>query len=305
MEIVVVLLIVIVLLLCFLVYVRNKAFNAAIMDTRKSKDEMIEVMLKRFGSDYKDYETMEYEEIKVKSKEGFTLKGYYYTPNGNTNKVMIIHHGYTANHYVCLQFAKIFFDEGFNVLLVDMRSHGESEGKYITYGEWEREDLDIWVNLIREKVGKDGVIGLHGQSMGGATVLMYGGKYGDKVDFIISDCAYSKGKEIVREQFKEKKVPFFPVYQILNRHLKKVCEFDMDKISPLDDIKNSKTPVLFIHGTGDELVPHYMSEDMFNAKNGEKDMLLLILEGRHVGAYYKDPIKYKNAISDFLKSVLG
>lgn len=304
MKVIVALLIVVALSLYFLVYVRNKAFNAVIMDTRKSKDEMIEIMFKRFGSDYKDYENIKYEEIDVQSKDGFTLKGYYYTPNGKTNKVMIIHHGYTANHYVCLQFAKIFFDEGFNVLLVDMRSHGESEGKYITYGEKEKEDLNILVDLIREKVGSDIILGLHGQSMGGATVLMYGGKYGDKVDFIISDCAYSKGREIIKEQFKEKKVPFFPVYNILNKYLKKVCGFDMDKISPLDDIKNSKVPVLFIHGTGDELVPYYMSEDMFNAKGGEKDKLLLIDDARHVGAYFKDPVKYRKSISSFLKSVL-
>lgn len=301
----VVLVIVLIIAFIILCYIREKAFRGVIMDQRRSKDEVINIMYDRFSSDYNNYKDLPYEELVITSQEGYKLKGYFYDVNEHSDKVVIIHHGYTSNHYVCLQFAEIFFHLGFNALLVDMRSHGESEGKYITYGYKEREDLNLWVDLIRKKVGPNGVIGLHGQSMGGATVLMYAGKYGDKIDFVVADCAYSRGRDIIKYQFKKAKVPFYPVYDFLNIKLKNMCGFDMNKISPIDNIKKSNTPVLFVHGTNDDVVPHNMSEEMFKAKNGKKDRLLLIPGAVHVGAYSKDRKKYGNEIKAFLEEVLN
>ena len=186
---------------------------------------------------------------------------------------------------------------------MDMRSHGESQGEYVTYGLKEREDLNLWVDLIRDKIGKDGIIGLHGQSMGGATVLMYGGKYEDKIDFIIADCAYSSGKEIIRRELKKSNIPFFTVYYLVNKKIKKICGFDMNSISPKDEIKNSKTPVLFIHGTTDKLVPYEMSVEMYNEKAGEKDKLLLIEGAAHVEAYATNKELYIKTVEDFIRNV--
>lgn len=284
---------------------RGHAFHKVVLEKRQNKEEMIKNMYNRFSSDYKKYEDLQYDTLEVFSDEGLRLRGCYYNVNPNSDKVVIIHHGYTANHYVCLQFADIFFEQGYNCLLLDMRGHGDSEGKYATYGYKEREDLDKWVDLMRKKVGNSGIIGLHGQSMGGATVLMYGGKYGEKIDFIVADCAYSRGKDIIKSQFKQAKVPFYPMYNILNRKLRSVCGFDMNKISPIDDIKGSKVPVLFVHGTGDKLVPHHMSEEMYNAKRGESDRLLLIADAIHVGAYSKDKEKYKREIKIFVEDILN
>lgn len=305
MKIILIILVSIIILISmnFIVKIKKDAFRRVIMDERKDKHKMIEVLNERFFCDYKNYQSLEYENMEIMSADGFKLRGYYYNKYPDSNKVIIIHHGYTANHYVCVQFLDIFFDQGFNVLLVDMRSHGESEGQYITYGYKEQADLDLWVDLIRNKVGKDGIIGLHGQSMGGATVLMYGGNYSGKIDFIIADCAYSNGKEILRYQFKQAKVPFFPVYNIVNRECKDKCGFDMNKISPIDCIKDKDIPVLFVHGTGDDVVPVTMSEEMFKVKKGNKNKLLIIPDAIHVGAYSKDKNTYTKIVKEFINQV--
>ena len=287
----------------FIGKIKKDAFKRVILDDRKDKDKMVKVLNERFSCDYKDYEDLEYEELEITSYDGFKLKGYYYNKYKDSKKVMIIHHGYTANHYVCLQFLDIFFDEGFNVLLVDMRSHGESEGQYITYGYKEQKDLDLWVDLIRDKIGIDGVIGLHGQSMGGATVLMYAGNYTEKVDFVIADCAYSNGKEILKYQFKKSDAPFFPIYNIIKRECIKKCGFNMDKISPIDDIKDKDIPVLFVHGTGDNVVPVTMSEEMFKVKKGNKNKLVIIPDAIHVGAYAKDKDTYVKEVKEFIENL--
>lgn len=287
----------------FIDRIKKYAFKKVILDERKDKNKMIKVLSERFFCDYTNYESLEYEELEIESFDNLKLKGYYYNKYPDSNKVIIIHHGYTANHYVCVQFLDIFFEQGFNVLLVDMRSHGNSEGEYITYGYKEQKDLDLWVNLIRSIIGKDGIIGLHGQSMGGATVLMYGGNHSEKIDFVIADCAYSNGKEILRYQFKQAEVPFFPVYNIVNRECKSRCGFDMNKISPIDCIKDKEIPILFIHGTGDDVVPVNMSEEMFSVKKGNKNKLLIIPDAIHVGAYSKDKESYVKAVKEFINNL--
>ena len=297
------LVIVVLLIMNFIGKIKKDAFKRVILDERKDKDKMIKILKERFSCDYSNYENLEYEELEITSYDGLKLKGYYYNKFKDSKKVMIIHHGYTANHYVCLQFLDMFFEEGFNVLLVDMRAHGESEGQYITYGYKEQKDLDLWVDLVREKIGDDGIIGLHGQSMGGATVLMYGGNYTEKIDFVIADCAYSNGKEILRYQFKQSDVPFFPMYNIIKRECRKKCGFDMDKISPIDAIKDKDIPVLFVHGTGDNVVPLTMSEEMFKVKKGNKNKLLIIPDAIHVGAYSKDKEAYVKAIREFIENL--
>lgn len=281
-------------------------FYKAILRERKTKEDIFKILDERKAYDVTKYEDLDIETLEIISKDGLKLKGYYIEKFKESNKLMIIVHGYTSNHYIALQYLDMFFEEGFNVLMIDVRSHGNSEGTYATYGYYEREDLDQWIDFMKSKLGNNIIIGLHGQSMGAATILMYGGKYEDKVKFIIADCPYSNGKELFRYQFKQYKgTPLYPLYWFLNKRCKKLCGFDINDISPIDDIKNKNIPTMFIHGTGDDFVPCYMSEDMYKNKIGDKNKILLIEEAKHVEAYPKDKIKYIEEVKKFIKEALN
>lgn len=280
-------------------------FYKTILRKRKTKEDIFKVLEERKAYDTLLYDQLDIEDLEITSEDGLKLKGYFINKFPKSKKLMIIVHGYTSNHYIGLQYLDIFFEEEFNVLMIDVRSHGNSEGNYATYGYYEREDLNQWIDFMKDKLGSDIKIGLHGQSMGAATVLMYGGKYEDKVDFIIADCSYSSGKEILRYQFKQYKgTPLYPLYWFVNRRCKKLCKFDMNDISPIDDIRNKKIPTMFIHGTGDDFVPCYMSEEMYKRKIGDKNKLVLIEGAAHVEAYPKDKIKYSKEVQNFIKEVL-
>lgn len=280
-------------------------FYKTILRKRKTKEDIFKVLEERKAYDTLLYDQLDIEDLEITSEDGLKLKGYFINKFSKSKKLMIIVHGYTSNHYIALQYLDMFFEEGFNVLMIDVRSHGDSEGTYATYGYYEREDLDRWIDFMKDKLGNDIKIGLHGQSMGAATVLMYGGKYEDKVDFIIADCPYSSGKEILRYQFKQYKgTPLYPLYWFVNRRCKKLCKFDMNDISPINDIKDKKIPTMFIHGTGDDFVPCYMSEDMYKSKIGDKNKLLLIEGAAHVEAYPKDKVKYSTEVKKFIEKAL-
>lgn len=116
-----------------------------------------------------------YEDVWITSSDGLKLHGkcYVSTPDA---PVQIMFHGYKsgAERDFCggLQVA---VQGGFNVLLVDQRAHGKSEGKCLTFGVKERYDCLAWINYAIERFGRDTKIFLYGMSMGAATVLMASG----------------------------------------------------------------------------------------------------------------------------------
>ena len=132
-----------------------------------------------------------HEEVGILSHDGLKLHGTYFPGPGN--KVVICFHGYTSygmGEYPSL--ARCFMSRGFGALIIDQRSHGESEGKYIGFGCMDRLDALEWIRWTVDKVGQDAQIILHGGSMGGATVCMVSGlDLPPQVKGIISDSAFT------------------------------------------------------------------------------------------------------------------
>ncbi|WCF06519.1 alpha/beta hydrolase [Paenibacillus thiaminolyticus] len=250
-----------------------------------------------------EFEALPKEEASILSKDGFRLRGYYIEPNPGGRKVVIIVHGYTANHGFSSQFIPLFADEGFNVLLIDQRSHGRSEGRYATYGFYEREDLDAWIEWVRHRVGEDAYIGLHGQSMGGGTVLMHAGT-DPGIRFIIADCPYSDLEKLMRYQLKDlNRVPIFPFMGMLERRLRRRAAFSMRDVKPVERIREQEVPLLLIHGGKDDFVPTSMSVELYHAKTKGIRRLHIVDDAVHAGAYPTDPEGYREAVREFLAEV--
>lgn len=281
------------------------SFNQVVLAKRKSKNDVLELLNKRNIFDISRIDNIDssLEELEILSNDNLKLRGYYLENEKCSDNLVVIIHGYTDNHYLDFQFIDFYLKEGFNILMIDERGHGESEGKYATYGVNEKEDLKLWIDFMREKLGQVSMVGLHGQSMGASTSLMYGGKFHD-VDFIIADCPYSDGKSILEYQFKEiGKIPPKPVYSVLNKLLRYKCGFSMEEVSPIKDIKNCNIPILFIHGKSDKTIPYSMSVDMFEERNNGDDKLLLIEGADHGMSYDMNSKEYEDAILEMLSKV--
>lgn len=279
------------------------AFKSATLSKRSTIEGSFKSLEKDGLYSKDEYDKLPKEEIELKSSDGLTLKGIFIEKFKESKKVMILVHGYTAAFPWMLQFVNMFFKEGFNVLIIEQRSHGRSEGKYATYGYYEKQDLDLWVNWVRSKVGEDAVIGLLGQSMGGGTVLEYVGinKY---VRFVIADCAYSDGFKLMKHQFnKLKHLPMVPFFYLTDRRLKRIAKFSMKDISPIKAIKDKDIPIMFIHGSKDNYVPTHMSRDMYEAKNKGYKKLLIIEGAVHANAYGTNRELYEKEVHDFLKDM--
>lgn len=297
-------LIVLVLLLLAISLVTRYAFRQ-ITQMKLQTQEAIFEYLERTGAYSRDsFERLKKQEVEVTSRDGLTLRGYVLHTFPESKRWAVIVHGYTVSLLVSSQYIDMFQQEDFNILLVNQRRHGNSEGTYTTYGFHEKYDVQTWIHWLMEQYGDDITIGLHGQSFGGGTVLEYLSIAHPNVKFVIADCPYSDLTELIRYQLTVlNKIPAYPLLPLVDRMLEKKAGFRLQQVSPLKAVEQSMLPVLFIHGTEDDYVPTHMSEDLYQRKP-EPKRLLLIEGAKHANAYSVDPKRYSDEVRSFIREVL-
>lgn len=215
--------------------------------------------------------------ITIESDDGLKLVAYDLPAGGGEEKsaagTMILMHGYQSEPV--REFASLihfYHDLGYNIILPFQRTHGESEGKFITFGVKERFDLRGWVVKANEIYGEENPVFIQGISMGCATsVMSLGLDLPSNVRGVIADCGFTSPKEIIWKVLKnDRKVPTAKtIMKIGNLFVKSFAGFDMGEYSTLDAIEFNKEranqiPILFFHGTADAYVPIEMTETNFS-----------------------------------------
>ena len=95
------------------------------------------------------------EKIVILASDGTKLEGHYYERKKNA-PLVIFFHGFRGHSYVDgVPIYKIAQKEKWNVLLVSMRAHDESEGNIFTLGVKERYDCVNWANWAAKHFGRE------------------------------------------------------------------------------------------------------------------------------------------------------
>ena len=246
-----------------------------------------------------------FEEVFVTSFDGLKLAGRYYHLRDNA-PLIIFFHGYRCSSLrdgngIFLYTRKL----GFNVLLVDQRAHGKSEGKTITFGVKGRYDCKSWVDYAVQRFGKDQKIYLSGLSMGGATVLMAADiGLPENVIGILADCPYSSPKAILCSVIKQLRFPVKLTYQMAKLSAKWIGKFNIEEASAIASVRNSEIPILILHGNADDFVPCYMSMDCLAAGKGNV-CLTLIKGAAHGMSHCVDTASYERSLYAFFVNTGG
>lgn len=245
-----------------------------------------------------------FEKVQTKSFDGLTLVGKYYHVADDA-PLAICFHGYrgVAERDYCGG-GKFLLEHRQNVLLVDQRAHGASQGHTLTFGIRERLDVLSWVNFAKKTYGEKVKIALYGVSMGAATVLMSADLPLPKnVKVIVADCPYSSPKEIIQKVCRDKKLPAKLVYPFIWLGAATFGRFNLNKGSAVESVKKAQVPVLIIHGEADGFVPCEMSRKIYRA-NPEKIRLETFPDADHGLSYVTDTERYVNVCVDFLNKHL-
>lgn len=227
------------------------------------------------------------------------------TEAGRPVRTVLCFHGYTSegiNDFPCL--AKFYLEQGYNVLLVDERAHGRSEGTYIGFGCLDRYDVLSWLEYLIGRFGPEQEFILHGMSMGGATVLMSSGlPLPTQVKGIVSDCGFTSAWDVFTSVLHNMyHMPAFPIMQIADRMAKAEAGYGLAECNAVREVAKAQVPILFIHGDADTFVPCRMCHELYEACASQKS-ILIVKGASHAEAYHKDIEAYEGALREFLSGI--
>lgn len=277
-------------------------FTNSLMFMKRKKDSFIkEREIKANRLIVKDFEALPKTSVSVQSPFGYSLDCLFVHPN-KTNKWMIFCHGITENKYNSIKYMNIFIKRGFNAVIYDHRRHGLSGGKTSSYGYYEKLDLKTVIDELKKREGEDVLFGIHGESMGAVTALLYGGSIRDDAAFYIADCPFSTFRDQLRYRIKKDvHLPAWTIMPIGDLFLKIREGYRIKDVSPLSVINYITQPILFIHSEEDPYIPVSMTKQLFEAKNGPKQ-LYIAKKGVHAQSFNENQQEYEEAIDTFLNA---
>lgn len=244
-----------------------------------------------------------FEAVSVVSHDGLTLTGKYYHVKDNA-PLDLCFHGYKSNSYTDFSGgSELSFRLEHNVLLVDQRAHGNSDGKTITFGILERQDLLRWVDYSIERFGANVKILLYGVSMGGATVLMASElPLSENVKGIVADCPYSSPLDIILDVGKKTGIPRWLIRPFSIMGARIFGGFDLTECDAKTAVMHTRVPILIIHGEIDGFVPPEMSN--IAQSNPQMITRYTFPNADHGISYLVDTERYHKIVTDFLSNVL-
>ena len=244
----------------------------------------------------------------IQSHDNLKLHGFYIPAKKASDKYVVIVHGYKSSAWPMSLCARHYSDIGFNVLVIEQRAHGSSEGKYIGMGWLEHFDVINWTKHLIKKNEKAQIV-LHGFSMGGATVMLASGEKAlpKNVYAIIEDCGYTSINEQFTYQIKQNfSFPVFPLLNITSLISKFKADYFFGYGNCKKAVARARVPMLFIHGDKDNFVPFKMMQELFhtagssNAEEIEKEMLV-VKGAEHSNSLKVNPQLYWSTVENFLE----
>jgi dipeptidyl aminopeptidase/acylaminoacyl peptidase len=247
-----------------------------------------------------------FEDVTIPSFDGTRLYGWWMGARSNTPTVVVLH-GVKKNRTDVLRAALVLRRARFNVLMFDGRGHGDSEGRYVTYGFYERRDVESAIDwLVKEKKVDRNCVGLAGESMGAAIALQVAA-HNSWIRAVWADSPFASLRRVT-EEFARRvtRLPgavlnpvVWTTIQVANYRGK----FDVHSVDPLALAARIKCPVYLVHGTADQVIATSHSESIYEALGGEKE--LWFVEGaRHARAIRHARSEYSDRLTRFFRERL-
>lgn len=244
------------------------------------------------------------EDIHIQSKDGLRLYARW-IPAENPKGTILLAHGYNSTPYIDFSLVlDVYHNLGLNMLIPDQRSHARSEGKYITFGVKEWQDMACWVEYHNTHFGDCPMI-LSGLSMGASTVLyMANENLPENIKGIIADCGFTSPYDIIGKVFRSvAHLPSWPFLWVTDLCARLFAGFSLKEKDTRKTLQAGKYPVILAHGLADDFVPCEMSQEAFNACTSQKELLLVENAG-HGYSFLKDQERYTQTVTAFLQRTL-
>lgn len=199
--------------------------------------------------------------VVITAPDGTSLHAWELQPDNTNGDAVLLLHGLRGNRLEMVNYADIFLNHGYSVLIPDARAHGDSGGTIATYGLLEKNDIRAWVEWLYINRHPHCVYGF-GESMGAAHLLQ-ALEVESRFCAAAAECPFSSFRETSYDRMGQR----FHTGPWLGRTLlRPVVEFaflfarlryglNMDLVSPENTVAATRVPVLLIHGQSDINIP--------------------------------------------------
>lgn len=245
------------------------------------------------------------EDLALKTKEGFELRGWIIPANSPVRGTIVILHGVSESKIAGLPMAKEFHTRGYNVVLYDSRCHGESGGRYCTYGYHEKYDTQRVIDHLFERknlhVGK---LGLFGWSMGAAVALQVAA-IDSRIAAVVAESGFATLRTVFDDYQKRMiKLPWHYLRNIVIKRSEYLAHFKANDVAPVEAVRHIHVPIFLLHGTEDNLIKYNYSEKVYIAANEPKE-LWLVPGARHHDMMEVGGEEYTRRITEFFDRYLA
>ena len=258
----------------------------------------LETMWKR-GVEWSKGDESYIKELSITSNDGLKLVGQWF--DYGFDKTVIILPGRRETLVYSYYYAQPYKKCGVNVLVVDQRAHGLSEGLYSTCGIKEAEDVKLWLEYMHDTMGQKELL-IHGICVGTCVTSIVTATFKkDYLKAVIMDSAFINYKEIYKNHYIESGHALFPVYYQIwmwFKHFTKCDINDANTIKYVGEFDN--IPTLFIWGTKDVYCLPEKSKEVFSACTSNQKEIVWFEGALHSRVRLSDEERYDAVITDFL-----
>lgn len=256
------------------------------------------------GLDAPDKPQAASEQWHLTSRDGLQLAATHFSPAKPGSRWVILVHGYGRNQSFVWDYAAEYLKQGYHVLTPDLRAAGQSEGKYLTMGVKESDDIVLWAEEIARR-DEQAQIALHGISMGAATVMLTTAKQPKNVVAAVEDCGYTSAYDMFTVQLEKLfGLPEFPIMNCVDVVSRLKTGAAVSEAAPLQNVSRTAVPMLFIHGDADKLVPSTMMEKLYAASSAPVKEKLIVPGAGHADAKNMAPEDYFRHVFAFLTAYM-
>jgi len=206
---------------------------------------------------------------------------------GGLGGVVLYLHGNGSNVGANVEHANRFHRLGLSVFAIDYRGYGKSQGDFPSESQVYEDAQLAWDYLVKQRGVNPHQIYIYGHSLGGAIAIDLAVRHPEAAGLIVEG-SFTSTRAMV--DFQKGLFWLFPIDLLLTQRF--------DSLSKVDRLQ---MPVLFIHGTADNVVPVEMSKKLFDAAP-EPKQLYIVPDGGHNNVAQIGGAEYLQIVSQFLGS---
>jgi uncharacterized protein len=237
--------------------------------------------------------------LELTAVDGVQLAAWWFQAPAASASVIVCH-GHGANKDSSLWLAAELFPR-FNVLLLDVRGHGQSGGERTSVGFLERLDILAAVRWLDDQAGA-APIGVLGISMGGATAILAAAE-STRIAAVVADSPFARLRNPVRAAICERGYPR-AVSPLLAWSICTIASWQVrargapDPIDVVDRI--APRPLLIVHGEADALIPVENAYALY-ARAGQPKELWVVPGVEHARVPEAEPRAYAERVAAFFE----